>query len=60
MKLIPRGTRLEMELWYDNSETNAAEDGFNPARTIRFGGPTTDEMDLAWITVAPKAPVSGD
>src|SRR5690606_32955566 len=60
MKVLPTGTRIEMELWYDNTEENAAENGFNANRAVRFGGPTTDEMDLAWITVAPKAPVSGD
>lgn len=52
-KLIPKGTRVEMEFWYDNSDERAVEVGFNPERAIRFGGPTTDEMDLAWITIAP-------
>lgn len=56
-KLLPAGTRVEMELVYNNSQENADRVGFNPARAIRFGGPTTDEMDLAWITIAPSAPV---
>jgi mono/diheme cytochrome c family protein len=60
MKDIPAGTRIEMEFWFDNSETQAEKGGFNPARAISFGGPTTDEMDLAWITIAPKKEVSDD
>lgn len=54
-KTLPAGTRVEMEFWYNNSEEQAALAGFNPNQAIRFGGPTTDEMDLAWMTVAPKA-----
>jgi mono/diheme cytochrome c family protein len=55
-KVIPAGTRIEFEIVYDNSEENAAEDGFNPARAVRFGGPTTDEMDLGWYTYAMTDP----
>ena len=56
-KLLPAGTRIEMELYYDNSAEQAAQIGFNSERAVRFGGPTTDEMDLAWITITPAAPV---
>ena len=49
---MPAGTRVEFELWYDNSPEKAAEAGFNSERAISFGGPTTDEMDLGWITTA--------
>ncbi|MFP6584404.1 MAG: hypothetical protein VCD00_17860 [Candidatus Hydrogenedentota bacterium] len=59
-KLLPAGTRIEMELRFDNSVENAEQIGSNPNRPVRFGGPTTDEMDLAWITIAPAQPVSGD
>jgi hypothetical protein len=58
-KLIPAGTRIEMDLVYDNSQEKADLIGFDASRAIRFGGPTTDEMDLAWITIAPKAPAAG-
>lgn len=58
-KLIPAGTRIEMDLRYDNSQENAERIGFDASKAVRFGGPTTDEMDLAWITIAPKAPVGG-
>lgn len=57
---LPAGTRMEMEFWFDNSETQAEKGGFNPNRAISFGGPTTDEMDLAWMTFAPTNPVSSD
>ena len=55
MKFIPAGTRIEMDFHFDNSTDQAELGGFNNNRTIRFGGPTTDEMDLAWITIAPVA-----
>ena len=56
-KLIPAGTRIEMEFVYDNSAASGAEFGFDSNKSIRFGGPTTDEMDLAWITIAPAKPL---
>ncbi len=61
-KLLPAGTRIEMEMWFDNSSDRAEYTGINPERAISFGGPTTDEMDLAWITVTPKKAIgtSGD
>ena len=52
-KLIPKGTRVEMEFWYSNDEERAALAGIRSDRAVRFGGPTTDEMDLAWIQTAP-------
>ena len=58
MKQLPAGTRLQMELFYDNSAEKGAAIGFNANRAVRFGGPTTDEMDLAWFTVAPVEPVN--
>jgi hypothetical protein len=60
-KLIPAGTRIEMEFWFDNSKERAemAGGGVDPTEAIRFGGPTTDEMDLAWVTIAPAKAVDG-
>lgn len=52
LKVIPAGTRLEVTLVYDNSDENAADVGFNSARAVSFGGPTTDEMDLGWLSFA--------
>lgn len=51
-KAMPAGTRIEWELWYDNSPEKAEAAGFNSGRAVAFGGPTTDEMDLGWITTA--------
>ncbi len=56
IKKIPAGTRIEWEIYYDNSEANAAENGFDPSQAVRFGQPTTDEMDLGWMTFSPSAP----
>ena len=65
IKKIPAGTRIEWEIIYDNSPENAEENGFNADRAVRFGQPTTDEMDLGWMTYAPSAgnvsaPSAGD
>jgi mono/diheme cytochrome c family protein len=49
-KRIPAGTRLEVSMWYDNSPARAAEVGFNSEESVRFGGPTTDEMALGWLS----------
>lgn len=55
-KLIPKGTRIEVELIYDNSKENAEKVGFDHTRAVSFGGPTTDEMDLGWYTYSPAEP----
>lgn len=47
-KVIPAGTRIEVTMGFDNSTENAANP--DPAKSIRFGGPTTDEMMLGWLT----------
>lgn len=57
MRVLPAGTRIEMELWFTNTEERGQMAGIDPSRAIRFGGPTTDEMDLAWVTIAPVKPV---
>ncbi len=55
-KRMPAGTRLQWEINYDNSEAHAAKGGFDPSQAVRFGGPTTDEMDLGFITYALQEP----
>lgn len=55
-KRIPAGTRVEWEVHYDNSPAQAEKAGFDPSVAVRFGGPTTDEMDLGWITYALAEP----
>lgn len=49
-KVLPKGTRLEVKMWFNNSESNPANP--DPNKSIRFGGPTTDEMALGWLTYA--------
>ncbi len=39
---IPKGSRLRVTGWYDNSKDNPANP--DPTKTIRAGGETTDEM----------------
>ena len=53
IQYLPAGTALEMDFYYDNSDDRAAAIGFDANKAIRFGGPTTDEMDLAWYFAAP-------
>jgi mono/diheme cytochrome c family protein len=54
IKKIPAGTRIEWEVHYDNSKENGELNGFNPAEAVRFGQPTTDEMDLGWMSYSPS------
>lgn len=53
-KLLPKGTRVDVTMHFDNSPEN--ESVPNPDRAVRFGGPTTDEMMLGWITFTEKEP----
>ena len=55
LKKIPAGTRIEFEMWYDNSPERGSI-GFNSNRPVAFGGPTWDEMDLGWMSHTPTAP----
>ena len=57
-KVLPTGTRVEVIATFDNSEERAVRSNFNAERAIRFGGPTTDEMMLGWITT--YVPVDDD
>ena len=57
---VPAGTRVEFEMWYDNSSERAAAIGFNSNRPVAFGGPTWDEMDLGWLNYANTEPVDFD
>lgn len=46
-RLFPAGTRVEVKMWFDNSEQN--ESNPNPEKATRFGLATTDEMALGWM-----------
>ena len=51
-KLLPKGTRIEAEVWFDNTEERGVRRGFNADRATRFGPLTTDEMAFGFITYA--------
>lgn len=58
-KDIPAGTRVEVEMWFENTEARN-EITFleiDPHRAVRFGGPTTDEMMLGWIDYSENIPI---
>jgi hypothetical protein len=57
IKKLPKGTRVEWEIRYDNSPERAERVGFNAERAVRFGRPTTDEMDLGWMYYSPSKPI---
>ncbi len=52
---IPKGTRIEMEYTYDNSESNPRNPSHPPVR-ITYGEQTTNEMGLAFLTFALPTP----
>lgn len=47
---LPKGTRVELEYTYDNSEANPRNPAHPPVR-VRWGEQTTNEMALAFLTV---------
>lgn len=46
-KPVPKGTRVEMTAWWDNSAGN--RDNPDPTKEVRFGRPTTAEMMFGWM-----------
>ncbi len=52
---IPKGTRIDMEYTYDNSEGNPRNPSHPPVR-VTYGEQTTDEMGLAFLTFALPTP----
>lgn len=55
-KTLPKGTRLEVTMWYDNSEERAKIAGIDPSRSVGWGLPTTAEMMFGWIDYTDAAP----
>jgi hypothetical protein len=53
--VLPKGTRLEMEYTFDNSDKNPRNPSSPPAR-VQFGEQTTDEMAVAFFTVVLPSP----
>ncbi len=53
--LLPKGTRLEMDAAYDNSEDNPRNPN-HPPKSVKWGEQTTDEMAVAFIEYASERP----
>ncbi len=52
--LAPKGSELELTLWWDNSADNPSNP--DPTRDVRFGRPTTDEMGFGFMSMTPVEP----
>ncbi|MDX1947642.1 MAG: redoxin domain-containing protein [Pirellulaceae bacterium] len=50
-KLLPKGTRLFCEAWFDNSSENLANP--DPTDTVRWGDQTWEEMMIGYFDAAP-------
>ena len=49
--VLPAGTRIQMDAYYDNSSDNPRNPN-DPPRMVRWGEQTTDEMALSFIPIA--------
>ncbi|MCI0341855.1 MAG: redoxin domain-containing protein [Planctomycetales bacterium] len=45
---LPEGTRIRLDMWYDNSEKNPNNPN-RPPKDVRWGEQTTDEMCLGYV-----------
>jgi len=48
-KLLPKGTRIDVDFWYDNTEARGAIMKFDPNLSVGYGERTNDEMSLGFI-----------
>jgi hypothetical protein len=55
-KMLPKGTRVDVEMLYDNSADRGAKRQFNPNLSVRNGPRTQDEMMLGFISYAELEP----
>jgi len=51
-KLIPKGTKIQVTATFDNSAKNKANP--DPAKDVRWGDPTYDEMLIGYIDFIPE------
>ena len=56
---LPKGTTIEMRISYDNSEQNPRNPN-NPAKRVRAGPRSEDEMGHVWLQLLPKPESGGD
>jgi tetratricopeptide (TPR) repeat protein len=52
---LPRGSRIEMRVEYDNSARNPRNPS-DPPRRVRAGNRSSDEMGHLWVQLLPRAP----
>jgi peroxiredoxin len=50
-KLMPKGTRMFCEAWFDNSEQNLANP--DPTKEVRWGDQTWEEMMIGYFVATP-------
>ena len=55
-KFVPAGSRLEVTMWFNNSESNPFLIE-SPDRAVGFGGMTVDEMNIGWTEYANAHPI---
>ncbi|MEM6704065.1 MAG: alkyl hydroperoxide reductase [Acidobacteriota bacterium] len=53
-KRLPRGTRLEVVMWFDNSADNPENP--NPEIAVAYGEPTVDEMMIGYLNFTNTEP----
>jgi tetratricopeptide (TPR) repeat protein len=52
---LPKGTRIEMQYTYDNTEGNRRNPN-RPPRRVTFGQTSASEMGSLWLQVVPRSP----
>ncbi len=57
-KVIPAGSVVQVTMGYDNSAENPSNP--DPTTDVRWGSPTTAEMNLGWMTWAYVNPTDND
>ncbi len=53
--LLPKGTRIDVTAWFDNSENNKNNPS-RPLKEVRWGEETTDEMLIGWLGLITDRP----
>ena len=48
--MLPKGTRIEADFWYDNTKERGTVRGFDPNLSIGYGERTVDEMALGFLS----------
>jgi mono/diheme cytochrome c family protein len=57
-KLLPKGTRIDVDMLFDNSTERGAKRQFDPNIGVRFGPRTQDEMMLGFLSFAEIEPAA--